>query len=185
MTSQFSELMETEEYHRFALKQYDRAIKEMSDNVSNGKQDLRATLIASISTICFEAFHGNFESAIAQVHTAQDLLGEWTASQTTLFDECFSSPSPCTIDDELVRTFHHLEIQTLTYTDSGMVERHIRLKNSGLSYLEKMQREFHNIHEAQLYGKVVIRHAVHFVAMSCIYDEANSAPPEAYFSLMD
>jgi hypothetical protein len=184
-SSSCSEVTKNEDHHQFALKHYSIAIQEMRANVSNGKQDLRTTLILSILVACFEAYHGNYESALAQVYTGQELIAGWTATQRKLSDGGFLSPSPSTIDDEIFRAFHTLEVQAITHTDYLPLHRHIELKNYGLSTLEKMPKEFSTLREAQLYGKLVMRRIVHFLAMSWTYDAGNSAAPDTSFSLLD
>lgn len=61
-------------HHQFALLQYSKAIRRMRDAASKGRQDLRTTLITCLVIVCFETFHGNHESALAQVMTGLGLI---------------------------------------------------------------------------------------------------------------
>jgi hypothetical protein len=56
---------EMEDHHVFALKQYSKAINALRQKaeVLGTKYDLRTALVASLLSICFETYHGNYESA--------------------------------------------------------------------------------------------------------------------------
>lgn len=171
--------------HEFALRQYSRAIKEMREDLSSTKQDMRTTLISTILIVCFEAYHGNYEAALAQFRTGYQVFDEWKATQTYMLDDGLSSPAPFLVEDQVVRTLYQLEIQVMTHTDTLSLDAHKRLKESGASALAKMPQVFQTVTDALIYGKLVMRRCVHFMAMSWVYDDGNSAAPSASFSLFD
>ena len=131
--------------HQFALQQYNKAIKQMREDIANAKHGLRSILIASVLIICFEAYHGNYDSALTQFSTGQKVLDEWTAKQNDVVDDGFSSPAPHDIEDELIRTFHNLEIQAMVHTDTNPIDVHLRLKNSGAAGVATLPKEFKNV----------------------------------------
>lgn len=157
----------------------------MREDLTNTKQDLRTTLIATILIVCFEAYHGNYEAALGQFRSGQQVLDEWKATHKHLLGDGISSPAPHVVEDEVIRTFTQLEIQVITHTDDMPLDVHLRLKESGASGLAKMPKIFQTVEDALIYGKIVMRRCVHFISMCWAYDDGNSAAPSTSFSLMD
>jgi hypothetical protein len=63
---QRADALDGEAHYKFAVQQYAKAIKGMTDSVAKGRQDLSSTLIACLLAVCFELFHGNMQSALGQ-----------------------------------------------------------------------------------------------------------------------
>ena len=172
--------------HQFALQQYSKAIKEMREDISKTKQDLRTTLLATILIVAFEAYHGNYVAALQHFWHGQQVLKSWKASNLNLPDDDFSSPAPFLVEDELLLTFNQLELQVISHTDNMSVDAHKRLKDSGSSILPKMPAVFQTIDEAVVYATLVLRRCAHFMAMSWVYDDdENALPPRTSFSLTE
>jgi hypothetical protein len=51
------------EHHEFALKQYNKAIVNLRQTISEGKPQIRTALVACLLFVCFENFHGDYEAA--------------------------------------------------------------------------------------------------------------------------
>jgi len=173
--------------HHFALQQYSKAIKEMREDLSSIKQDLRTTLIGTILIMCFESYHGNYESALRQFYSGQQVLDSWEATlNPDLLDYGTSSPAPHIVEYEVLLTFHQLDIQILTHTDYlTSIDDHKRLKERGVLSLQIMPPVFQSIAEATVYGTIIIRRCLHFMSMAWMYDEECQSPPSTSFSLTD
>jgi hypothetical protein len=74
----------SDEHHRLAIRQYSKAITQMRISISEGKHDLRTTLLTCLLIICFECLHGNQESAIAQMRSGIELLEHWLARKESI-----------------------------------------------------------------------------------------------------
>jgi hypothetical protein len=106
-------------------------------NTSN-PPDLRMNLLASLLVICFESYHGNYETASLQVHTAFRLIEEWkkkracSSAATSTSTHFPSSPAPQDIDTELIQVFDRLQIQAMSQVDKFSTEEHLRLKDENI-----------------------------------------------------
>lgn len=117
---------QTEKHHVFALQQYSKAIHEMQKLVSGSVRDCRTALIASLLIICFETYHGNYESAAKQITTGVRLIESRHHMEV--------QPPP--IEEELLHAFTRLEIQTMGHSDPFTLEEHlVRKSNLLLNFL--------------------------------------------------
>jgi hypothetical protein len=91
----------------FAYHDYNKAIIKMRKTIAEKALDLRTRLIASLLFICFEVYHCNKVSAVAQIETMSSLLEAQVKNQDMY------RQSIATIDDELLESFRELEIQDL------------------------------------------------------------------------
>ena len=157
---------EATSHHQYALEQYDKAIRRMRLDILGGKQSLRTALITCIVIICFEALHGNHNSATAQLQTGIGLVQEWKREQNDSFKHPlgFSSPAPDIIEDFLVQTFGRLEIQTMSFLDSRPYECHLILKEEGKETVQQMPTTFISIDQARIYLDLIMRRLMHFIA---------------------
>jgi hypothetical protein len=161
-----NEALVTEAYshHRRALEQYDKAIKRMRRDISNGNQSRRTTLIMCIVLICFEAIHGNHESAAGQLQSGLALIQDWKSAQCNAekHPQGFSSPAPDIIEDFLVQTFGRMEIQSMSVFDPRSVDVHLELKHEGKETIEKMPQQFYTVEEARIFLDLITRRLMHF-----------------------
>lgn len=150
-------------HHRMAIKQYTKAIKSMRDAITGGNQDLRITLIACLLTAVFEAFHGNYSLANAQVRIGVDLLYEWKATfPKNRFTLGHESPNPNVIETDLCQTFGRLELTTVYPDDTVPLERHEARKSHEAEILRSMPEVFNSLQEARVYLEVLLRRLEHY-----------------------
>jgi len=161
---------DTDFHHRFALLQYSKAIRRMRDAASEGKQDLRTTLITCLVIVCFETFHGNHESALAQVRTGLELIEDWFTKNTTSTDDRLgiTSPLPSVIEDELIHAFGRLDIQSMSFLDTRTLTTHQHMKNYGTASIQSMPAVFTTVKEARIYLELVMQRLLHFMATTLI-----------------
>jgi hypothetical protein len=86
------------------------------------ERDCRTALIASLLIICFETYHGNYESAARQIATGIRLI----ESRHEL-----ATPPP-EIEEELVHAFNRLDIQSMGHTDPFTFAEHLVRKYNRL-----------------------------------------------------
>ncbi|KUJ24184.1 uncharacterized protein LY89DRAFT_776347 [Mollisia scopiformis] len=164
-----SEDLASESYmhHRHALEQYDKAIKRMRNDISSGNQSMRTTLIICIIIICFEAIHGNHESAAGQLQSGLALIQDWVAKQNRSLQhhpQGFSSPAPEVIEDFLVQSFGRMEIQSMSVFDPRPVEVHSMLKQEGRETIQAMPTQFSSMEQARIYLDLITRRLMHFTS---------------------
>ncbi|KAE8451159.1 hypothetical protein EG329_004831 [Mollisiaceae sp. DMI_Dod_QoI] len=154
-------------HHRHALEQYDKAIKRMRNDMSGGNQSLRTALITCIIVICFEAIHGNHESAAGQLQSGLRLIQDWVANQQRSpqhHPQGFSSPAPEVIEDFLVQSFGRMEIQSMSVFDPREVEVHSVLKHEGRETIQAMPSQFSSIEQARVYLDLITRRLMHYTS---------------------
>jgi hypothetical protein len=144
-----------EQRHLFALQQYAKAIKGAKGWFSTEKYDIRTALVASILITCFETYHGNFESATRQVRTSVKLLEEHTKKNGPLLSKSGE------IEEELVRIFDRLDLQSTSWADLPPLEEVVRLTESLVDNINRMPLRFDNCDEARFYFTFVVRRAIH------------------------
>lgn len=169
-------------HHRHALEQYDKAIKRMRNDIESGNQNMRTTLIICIIIICFEAIHGNHESAAGQLQSGLGLIQNWKAQQRTAENhpQGFSSPAPEVIEDYLVQVFGRMEIQSMSVFDPRPPEVHKKLKHEGKEIVAAMPSEFDSIEQARIYLDLITRRLMHFNASIHVprtSDPSRDTPP--------
>jgi hypothetical protein len=154
-------------HHRHALEQYDKAIKRMRNDICSGNQSMRTTLIICIIIICFEAIHGNHESAAGQLQSGLALIQDWVAKHNRSLlhhPQGFSSPAPEVIEDFLVQSFGRMEIQSMSVFDPRPVDTHSRLKHEGQETIQAMPTQFTSIEEARIYLDLITRRVMHWTS---------------------
>lgn len=154
-------------HHRQALEQYDKAIRRMRNDISSGSQSLRTALITCIIVICFEAIHGNHESAAGQLQSGLKLIQQWVADQQRSLQhhpQGFASPAPEVVEDFLVQSFGRMEIQSMSVFDPRKVEVHSALKHEGKETIQAMPTQFVSIDQARVYLDLITRRLMHFTS---------------------
>ncbi|KAE9365502.1 hypothetical protein N431DRAFT_488658, partial [Stipitochalara longipes BDJ] len=94
---------------QFAYHEYSIAIRNMRKTTME-TLDLRTRLMACLLFICFEIYHCNKTSAVAQIKSMSSLL-EASCQQTTSILHA--------VDDELLESFQELEVQALVQNCYG------------------------------------------------------------------
>lgn len=159
---------EAEASHVFALKQYSKAINSLRQKVFNPAYDLRTALVASILIVCFEQYHGNYESAHRQTRTAVRLI-EDSASP----DSNSAKTQTQEVEQELLRAFDRLDIQSMSHTDPFTLSEHLTLKDSNAALLSPMPSNFSTVADARNYFNIMARQTVHF---GCAFWAAHATP---------
>ncbi|KAI6244439.1 Aspercryptin biosynthesis cluster-specific transcription regulator atnN [Erysiphe necator] len=151
-------------HHRQALEQYDKAIRIMRNDLENGDQDIRTSLIICMIINCFEHIHGNHRSAAIQAQAGLAMVHEFQsqAQHDDSFPQGYSSPCPNKIEDFLVQSFGRLEIQSMSVFDPRPQEVHIKLKNEGKETINKMPKKFQNLEQSRNYLELITRRIMHF-----------------------
>ncbi|RKF50293.1 putative zn2 cys6 dna-binding protein [Golovinomyces cichoracearum] len=161
-----SEKFEIQAYahHRQALEHYDKAIRCMRKDVEYGNQDIRTSLIICMVIICFEAIHGNYKGAAAQLQTGLAMIQDFQsqAQRKERHPQGFSSPCPDIVEDFLVQSFGRMEIQSMSVFDPRPVEIHHMLKNEGKEVIAAMPNPLQTIEQARKYLDLVTRRVMHF-----------------------
>jgi hypothetical protein len=165
-------------HHQNAIKYYSEAICDMRKLMTRGVQDLRITLISCLTIFMFEAFHGNFSLADAQIHTGISLIRDWMKKQPNHDQHAlgFSSPAPLFLEDKLIQLFGQLEVQTIVFRDNRSFETHDELRKEGTHILQAMPQKFASLEEAQVYLHLVMRRFEHFLAVSQTVTQMQSFP---------
>jgi hypothetical protein len=105
-----------DEHHRYALRQYSRAIASLRAVLSDGRRHLRTSLTSSILFMSFEALQGNYDGALTHLRGGSRLLADWRMARRGLASR-LSQDSLSEIQDGLVddlgRMFARLDVQAL------------------------------------------------------------------------
>lgn len=160
---------EAQKHHRFALDQYGTAIRLLRKTASERKSDVRTMLLGCVLTACFETFHGDHQSAIAQIQSGLSLVEDWHVgiSDSKNADNLLgtTSPSPYTIEDELMQALGRLDIQAMSFLDPRDKKTHDRMRHYGQASIDAMPTRFQCVKEARVYLEVVMRRFMHFTSL--------------------
>lgn len=113
-------------HHEFALRQYGRAIKQLRESMMKEHRDVRMALIACVLTACFEALHGDMQSAIRQVRNGLTILRSYLPQGVDITSRLQSNDETHEIiqffdrmenDCVFVSTFH---TNSITYSISNL-----------------------------------------------------------------
>jgi hypothetical protein len=111
----------------------------MRDTISGGNLDLRTKLIATILFICFEIYHGNNASAVAQIRAGSPMIEEHCLKWNT--NNGVTRPPP-SIDNAPLESFTEPEIQTVTHSGYNVGFGQRERLNCSQNVLECVSREF-------------------------------------------
>ncbi|KAE8454290.1 hypothetical protein EG329_005215 [Mollisiaceae sp. DMI_Dod_QoI] len=138
---------------QFAYREYDMAIVGLRKASSEGQADTRTKLLACILFACFEAYHGNIETATGQVFAGVELMEQYTKrrlqppSSTNAYVQPRTTRLP-PLDKEIVETLMSLEIQSASVFDGQSADKHReRMKRFGVT-VERMPSEFTTVKQA-------------------------------------
>jgi hypothetical protein len=139
----------------FAYREYDKAIVGLRKATTEGTADIRTKLISCILFACFEAYHGNNETATGQVFSGIELMEQYKRRRLqppSTTSEYVRRTQPTNrlqaLDGEIVETLMLFEIQFSSYSDARTSEKHReRMKRFGAT-AERMPKEFTNLKQA-------------------------------------
>lgn len=163
-------------HHKVALKQYSKAIGLMSEGALRRPLDLRTTLLTSLLVLCFEAWNGNLQLAVQQIHICIKLIMEWKARHGSVNNSGLS-PQPTVVESELIQIFCRLAIQVTFFSpaeSTAVSEARTLLGTEGRTLVSSMPESFSDLKEAELYNQGLMRQGVHFV---------QSNPPSLYVNV--
>jgi hypothetical protein len=157
------------QHHKFALRQYATAIKEMRAASSKGTQDIRTTLLTCLVILCFEAWNGNQDYAVRQIQTGLRLINAWCEEiqldqQQRRLPVPQSSSHDLQLDDELVRTFSKLEVQAISFAEESNPERHALVISNEQRLLEYMPDVFTDLSLAENTENAIVQQSMRFFA---------------------
>jgi len=105
-----------DEHHRYALRQYCRAVASLRDILSDGRRHLRTSLTSCVLFMSFEALQGNYDGSLTHLRGGSRLLADWRMARRGLASR-LSQDSLSEIQDGLVddlgRMFARLDVQGL------------------------------------------------------------------------
>jgi hypothetical protein len=105
-----------DEHHRYALRQYSRAIASLRAILSDGRRHLRTSLTSCILFMSFEALQGNYDGSLTHLRGGSRLLADWRMARcgqaSRLSQDSLSEIQDGLVDD-LGRMFARLDCQGL------------------------------------------------------------------------
>lgn len=105
-----------DEHHRYAIKQYCRAVASLRTTLNDGRRHLRTSLTSCVLFMSFEALRGNYDGSLAHLRGGSRLLADWRLARRGLASR-LSQDSLSEIQDGLVddlgRMFARLDVQGL------------------------------------------------------------------------
>jgi hypothetical protein len=143
---------------QFAYYEYSIAIKDARKTILENTLDLRTRLIACLLFTCFEIYHCNKGSAVAQIKAMSSLLEE-NFQQTP--------PKIYDIDDELLESFRELEMQALIQNcyDEDLISTQQRL-NCRQEIRAKIPLRFDTMHQARSVFQLLSMRQLHWQGTS-------------------
>ncbi|KAE9367698.1 hypothetical protein N431DRAFT_348684 [Stipitochalara longipes BDJ] len=160
---------------QFAYKEYQKAIVGMRKTLAAKGGDTRMRLVACILFACFEAYHGNYETARTQIISGIEMMEEHTKKRK---EAAMNGPP---IDPELVQAFALLEIQASAWCDTRPGELHLeRMYNCADVVENGMPFEFSGIKQAGMILSFNMLRGIHLrfsQTNSAILEEGTVIPP--------
>ncbi|KAN0095463.1 hypothetical protein V8E51_016174 [Hyaloscypha variabilis] len=133
---------------QFAYKEYQKAIVGVRKTLAAKDSDIRSRLIATILFACFEAYHGNNETALAQIFAGVEMMEDYTKKRKAAAP---NTPRGPPVEHELVQAFAVLEIQATAWGDKRPGELHLeRMYNCAEVVENTMPFEFSTFKQADL-----------------------------------
>jgi len=145
-------------HHRYALSQYSRSLRGVREAISEGKDSLRTTLIASLLIFCFENFHGDVRLALSNIRSAQGLMHSWLESKGGSAAPRGFSPAPYVIEDELVGVFAKLDVHLLSWIDIPM---DLMSPSSSVPDVQSLPAEFCSLLESKYHFDITTTRIFH------------------------
>lgn len=145
----------------------------MRNAASQTDQDLATVLITCLVIICFEAFHGNNNSALSQLGIGLKMIEQAVKADGNHVSCGVSSPSiPC-VDDELIRAFIRLDMQSLYNQgiDSTIFREYFVFLD-----LTSMPARFRDFKEAGNYCDLIMMQWMHFMDLTIKGGQSNCVP---------
>lgn len=160
-----------DEHQRFALTQYDKAVRCMRLSISDPNRDLWKALLSCLLVYCFEGFQGRRDLAMSHAQSGQKLFQDRIIYQARLKSEVsISSSRTCSLDVEVIRAFARLDLLLLTTLDTRSPAEHRKfIEYEGCTPLPEIPSIFRSMSDAKIYIDLLMRKIGHFMAsaLSC------------------
>ncbi|KAH8817251.1 hypothetical protein F5884DRAFT_722252 [Xylogone sp. PMI_703] len=155
-----------DEHQRFALAQYDKAVRYMRLSIADPNRDLRKVLLSCLLIYCFESFQGRRDLAISQAQSGHKLFQDRIIYSTrSKGRRCPSSSYTCPLEIDIIRGFARLDLLLLTTIDTRSPAQHSEfIEYEGCTLLPGMPSVFRSIADAKIYIDLLMREVGHFMA---------------------
>lgn len=145
---------------RFAFSEYHKAIVGLRRSLAEQTCDIRTKLVSCLLFACFEAYHGNDQTARLQLFAGIEMLEDYSKRRKQLASTS-SHLLPPTVDEELASTFTLLEIQACSWGDPRSPELHLERFQSCREAVENPPTKFETIKQAAFYSSTNMLRGVH------------------------
>jgi len=166
------------EHYTDALRQYDKAIRQMRAAATGGKMDLRITLLKCLLVLTFEAWSGNDYMAAQQIAITIGMIQEWRAKngKSSLSLREFISPTPDIVEDRLIQIFSHMAIPSILLTQRIAPEAR-EILNNEIRCLEPdfVPEVFTSFREAYIHHAILLRRSTSLFSF-CLPDTRSEDP---------
>ncbi|KAE8443428.1 hypothetical protein EG329_001910 [Mollisiaceae sp. DMI_Dod_QoI] len=159
---------DAKQHHLFALKEYSQAIRDMRVMMlrQSERHDVQTALVAILAVICFETYHGNYAAAAQQIRTGVRLIE----------DQKQKKDAPV-IEEDLIRAFDRLDVQSMSHSDPFTLDEHIKLKDVYNDRTEDLPPVFLDLKTARDSFNCISRRAAHFASMAWKLEHVESDKP--------
>jgi hypothetical protein len=149
-------------HHKFALKQYGQALKKMSEALSTGSVDFYSALLVCMLTVCFEALHGDTQSAIAQIRNGLRLMRSYIPKGTSGISARLGGTGSL---HEIIQAFDRLDNDSVVTSDFEPIDINTHPgANTPEDAMEKMPQVFSTLEEAKAYYEFLVNEFLHWIA---------------------
>lgn len=145
---------------QFAYREYQKAIVGVRQRLSTKDCDIRTRLIACILFACFEAYHGNCETALKQIFAGVEMM-EDHAKRIEELNKIPDRPRLQPVDNEFLQSFAQLEIQACSWGDQRSSHLHYERMLKCAEAAENMPAEFSGIKEAGFILSMITLWGIH------------------------
>jgi len=151
----------------YALRQYEKALQGMRQNIADGKKDIQKALIACILVFCFETLTNKMNNAVINAESGLILLHSWMRENLPNHAGC----SPCKewqehrIGEDLMIAFSGLDLQLLFFADARPRRMHEYVIGSAEGSIARMPAEFVTLKGAHNFWMLIMRRNYHFIVM--------------------
>jgi len=136
--------------HRYALAQYEKALKGMRRAIELGEHDLRNALLACLLSFSIESLQGRQSPACSLASSGVALFHEWIGKAKPGLTTR-ASPNEHVIENDLVQAFAGLDIHVAFFLDTRPLELHQRIIDDTAMILQSMPASFDTLCEARTY----------------------------------
>jgi hypothetical protein len=142
-------------HREFAMRKYAKALKTMQ-TVLEPSSEPRQILISCLLVFSFEMLLENRHAAISHFVSGHRLLRQVLKKDVLVKRK---------LEDELVESFEHLDLQVGTVYDKRPIEFHKSIVDEGYEAVQNMPATFNDLIEARRYLNLITGRCHHFMAI--------------------